>query len=99
MSSAGSPREYHGGIIPPGDNLTIATGNDNDFRRPGIKVFNPFKEHHTSAHRNTNSRRIQQPATWRPRARNSYISTSHAGEPGTEGARQFNTRLLELSGN
>ena len=24
--------------------LTIATGNDQDFRRPGIKVFNPFKE-------------------------------------------------------
>jgi predicted nucleic acid-binding protein len=24
--------------------LTIATGNDKDFRRPGIKVFNPFKE-------------------------------------------------------
>ena len=25
-------------------NLTIVTGNDRDFRRPGIKVFNPFKE-------------------------------------------------------
>ena len=24
--------------------LTIATGNERDFRRPGIKVFNPFKE-------------------------------------------------------
>jgi predicted nucleic acid-binding protein len=24
--------------------LTIATGNDRDFRRPGIKVFNPFVE-------------------------------------------------------
>ena len=24
--------------------LVIATGNDQDFRRPGIKVFNPFKE-------------------------------------------------------
>ena len=24
--------------------LTVATGNDKDFRRPGIKVFNPFKE-------------------------------------------------------
>ena len=23
-------------------NLTIATGNDKDFRRPGLKVFNPF---------------------------------------------------------
>jgi predicted nucleic acid-binding protein len=24
--------------------LTIATGNGQDFRRPGLKVFNPFKE-------------------------------------------------------
>jgi predicted nucleic acid-binding protein len=24
--------------------LTIATGNDRDFKRSGIKVFNPFKE-------------------------------------------------------
>lgn len=24
--------------------LTIATGNDRDFARPGLKVFNPFKE-------------------------------------------------------
>jgi len=24
--------------------LKIATGNDRDFRRPGLKVFNPFKE-------------------------------------------------------
>jgi predicted nucleic acid-binding protein len=24
--------------------LTIATGNDRDFKRPGIKVFNPFRE-------------------------------------------------------
>ena len=23
--------------------LTIVTGNDKDFRRPGVKVFNPFK--------------------------------------------------------
>jgi hypothetical protein len=23
--------------------LTIATGNEQDFRRPGVKVFNPFK--------------------------------------------------------
>ena len=23
--------------------LTIVTGNDRDFRRPGLKVFNPFK--------------------------------------------------------
>ncbi|MBI4623892.1 MAG: PIN domain-containing protein [Verrucomicrobia bacterium] len=25
-------------------NLTIATGNEKDFRRPGLKVFNPFRE-------------------------------------------------------
>jgi predicted nucleic acid-binding protein len=25
-------------------NLTIVTGNDQDFRQPGLKVFNPFKE-------------------------------------------------------
>jgi predicted nucleic acid-binding protein len=25
-------------------NLAIVTGNDRDFRRPGLKVFNPFKE-------------------------------------------------------
>lgn len=24
-------------------NLVIATGNDQDFRRPGLRVFNPFK--------------------------------------------------------
>ena len=24
--------------------LTIVTGNDRDFRRPGVAVFNPFKE-------------------------------------------------------
>ena len=24
--------------------LTIATGNEHDFSRPGVKVFNPFKE-------------------------------------------------------
>ena len=24
--------------------LTIATGNDQDFRRPGLRVFNPFQE-------------------------------------------------------
>jgi hypothetical protein len=24
--------------------LTIVTGNDQDFRRPGLEVFNPFKE-------------------------------------------------------
>ncbi|MGZ4966332.1 MAG: PIN domain-containing protein [Chthoniobacterales bacterium] len=26
--------------------LTIVTGNDRDFRRPGLQVFNPFKELH-----------------------------------------------------
>jgi len=24
--------------------LTIVTGNEQDVRRPGLKVFNPFKE-------------------------------------------------------
>jgi predicted nucleic acid-binding protein len=24
--------------------LTIVAGNDRDFRRPGLKVFNPFEE-------------------------------------------------------
>ena len=24
--------------------LTVVTGNDRDFRRPGVEVFNPFKE-------------------------------------------------------
>lgn len=24
--------------------LTVATGNDRDFRRPGVSVFNPFEE-------------------------------------------------------
>jgi hypothetical protein len=24
--------------------LTIVTGNDRDFRRPGLKIFNPFQE-------------------------------------------------------
>jgi predicted nucleic acid-binding protein len=25
-------------------NLTVATGSEKDFRRPGIKLFNPFEE-------------------------------------------------------
>jgi len=25
-------------------NLVIATGNEKDFRRPGLKVFNPFRD-------------------------------------------------------
>lgn len=25
-------------------NLVLVTGNDRDFRRPGLKVFNPFRE-------------------------------------------------------
>jgi predicted nucleic acid-binding protein len=31
---AATARRYH---------LTIVTGNDRDFRRPGLKVLNPFK--------------------------------------------------------
>jgi predicted nucleic acid-binding protein len=30
--------------IAPRYNLTIVTGNVKDFRRPGIKVFDPFAE-------------------------------------------------------
>ena len=26
------------------DGLTIVTGNEREFRRPGLKIFNPFKE-------------------------------------------------------
>jgi predicted nucleic acid-binding protein len=29
--------------------LTITTGNDKDFRRPGLKVFNSFKDLHELA--------------------------------------------------
>ena len=29
-------------------NLTVATGNDKDFRRPGVKVFNPFMDQRPS---------------------------------------------------
>ncbi len=25
-------------------NLVIATGNEKDFMRPGLKIFNPFKQ-------------------------------------------------------
>lgn len=46
--------EQHGRRMPVEDGyiaatarrhgLVIVTGNDKDFRRPGLKVFNPFKE-------------------------------------------------------
>jgi toxin FitB len=46
--------EKHGQRMPVEDgyiaatarrhDLTIVTGNDKDFRRPGLKVFNPFNE-------------------------------------------------------
>jgi hypothetical protein len=32
------------GVCARRHDLTIVTGNDKDFRRPGLKVFNPFKE-------------------------------------------------------
>jgi predicted nucleic acid-binding protein len=32
-------------------NLMVATGNEKDFRRPGIKVFNPFKDESASDQR------------------------------------------------
>ena len=36
--------KIHGFNVSIAHNLTIVTGNDKDFRRPGLKVFNPFKE-------------------------------------------------------
>lgn len=34
----------HGFNVSIAHNLSIATSNDKDFRRPGLKGFNPFKE-------------------------------------------------------
>lgn len=47
LKDAGQPMPVEDGYIAAiarRHNLTVATGNDKDFRRPGIKVFNPFKE-------------------------------------------------------
>lgn len=43
---AGKPMPVEDGYIAATarkHGLTIVTGNDKDFRRPGLKVFNPFK--------------------------------------------------------
>jgi hypothetical protein len=47
LEKAGQPMPVEDGYIAATarkHGLTIATGNDRDFRRPGLKVFNPFKE-------------------------------------------------------
>lgn len=46
-AKAGQPMPVEDGYIAATarrHGLTIVTGNDRDFRRPGIKVFNPFVE-------------------------------------------------------
>ena len=47
LERAGKPMPVEDGYIAATarkHGLTIVTGNDKDFRRPGLKVFNPFKE-------------------------------------------------------
>jgi predicted nucleic acid-binding protein len=47
LERAGQPMPVEGSYIAAiarRHNLVIATGNVKDFRRPGLKVFNPFKE-------------------------------------------------------
>lgn len=47
LARAGLPMPVENGYIAATarrHDLTIVTGNDKDFRRPGLKVFNPFKE-------------------------------------------------------
>jgi predicted nucleic acid-binding protein len=47
LEKAGRPMPVEDGYIAATARrygLTIATGNEQDFRRPGLKVFNPFKE-------------------------------------------------------
>jgi toxin FitB len=47
LEKAGVPMPVEDGYIAATARrygLTIVTGNDRDFRRPGLKVFNPFKE-------------------------------------------------------
>lgn len=47
LEQAGKPMPVEDGLIAATarkHNLVIVTGNDKDFRRPGLKVFNPFKE-------------------------------------------------------
>jgi toxin FitB len=47
LEKAGLPMPVEDGYIAATarrHGLTIVTGNDKDFRRPGLRVFNPFKE-------------------------------------------------------
>lgn len=47
LEKAGLPMPVEDGYIAATarrHGLTIVTGNDKDFRRPGLKVFNPFKD-------------------------------------------------------
>jgi toxin FitB len=47
LEHAGQPMPVEDSYIAATDrrhDLTIVTGNDKDFRRPGLKVFNPFTE-------------------------------------------------------
>ena len=47
MQRSGKPMPTEGSYIAATarrHGLTIVTGNEKDFRRPGMKVFNPFRE-------------------------------------------------------
>jgi predicted nucleic acid-binding protein len=47
LAAAGKPMPVEDGYmaaIARRHNLTVVTGNAKDYRRPGIKVFNPFQE-------------------------------------------------------
>jgi predicted nucleic acid-binding protein len=47
LEAAGQPMPVEDSFIAATarrHNLTIVTGNDKDFRRPGLRVFNPFTE-------------------------------------------------------
>jgi predicted nucleic acid-binding protein len=47
LEAAGQPMPVEDGYIAATarkHGLTVVTGNDKDFLRPGLKVFNPFKE-------------------------------------------------------
>jgi toxin FitB len=48
LQQSGRPMPVEDGYIAAiarRHNLTIATGSNKDFRRPGIKIFNPFEDH------------------------------------------------------
>ncbi len=47
LAKAGKPMPIEDGCIAATalrHDLTIVTGNERDFQRPGLKIFNPFKE-------------------------------------------------------